>query len=369
MYLRGGDGLRSAQAAPVQQPIADEWRDPRVRFGAVAGPDRYSDRLGVALLVYRSLLREANLPALVDGRWFMRSELAPGLDPGVRALIERAFDDPSATEARPSAAEWRAAVLAAPAPPPVPVFSPPRPPEPQRRSGALAAAIIAGAVVAIVTTVLVVRAVQSSDQSAASSTSTYSPYTTTSHSSRPPTTTTPAFDWSSLDSAATDKTPFTALLPQSFRDGKNVNYTLRSSGVMDCITPAMSANVKSILRTYNCAHQVAGPYVDDSNKIMVSVNVLALDTTADADRLYATMKGQTQDWALWCPHDGPGADVCTNDPSRARRSGYSAHQYRYIYESTALYITLSRDPTTDDWTDPAAKAAADQAGPENYWHK
>ncbi|MVU78992.1 hypothetical protein GPX89_17280 [Nocardia sp. ET3-3] len=436
VYLRGGDGLRSAQADPVRQRIADGWGDPRVHFGAIAGHDRYSDRLGVALLVYRTLLLEANLPALVNGRWFMRSELPSGLDAGLLALIERAFDNPSATEARPAAGEWRAALVAAfraedgvtdrrdalsaigmrtrpvvespspvgepagrpvmtpveepaaiatePAwsagasvpptpPPPGAGLFPVRPPEPQRMSGGPAAALVAGAVVAIVLIVLGVRAMRHSDHGDASSTSTYSPYTytSTSYSYSPPTPTTPAFNWASLDSAATDKTPFTgsALLPQSFRDGKNVNYTLRSSGVMDCITADMSSNVKSILRSYNCGQQVAGSYVDDSNQIMVSVNVLAFNTTADADQMYATMKGQTQDWAIWCPHDGAGAEVCNNNPSRARRTGYSAHQSRYVFETTALYINLSRDASTDDWTDPAAKAAADKAGPENYWHK
>ncbi|WP_051177958.1 hypothetical protein [Nocardia concava] len=384
VYLRDGDGLRSAQAVPVQRRSADGWGDPRVRFGMVTGPDRYSDRLGVALLVYRTLLLEANLPALVDGRWYLRSELPAGFDRGLRALIDRAFGDPAATATRPTAAEWRAALVAA-APPvvepvgesvaPGPGFHPgpstPRAPEPQGISGGIVGGIVAAVVVAVVLLVLGVRAVQSSDHSDASSSSTFTPYTYSTTSYVPPTSTTPPFNWSSLDTAATDKTPFTAnaLLPQSFRDAKGVNYTLRSSGVMDCITPDMSWNVKSLLRDYNCAQQVAGSYVDDSNKILVSVNVMAFGTTADADRLYNSIKGQTQNWAIWCPHEGAGAEVCEQGAAYARKSGYSSHQYRYVYESTALYINLTRDVTADEWMDPAAKAAVEKAGPENYWHK
>ncbi|GAB2562123.1 hypothetical protein [Nocardia heshunensis] len=415
-YLLGGEGLRSAHALPVPQPIAEGWRDPRVLFDGIPGHDRCSDRFGVALLVYRGLLLDPELPAIREGRWCKPTQLPPGLDPRLRALFDRAFEDPSATEQRPAAGEWRAVLLAVFREPdgisprrdalsalgvraqptvgpqweqlveapgvqtaepasPVPAFAPGGPGalQPQPISGVRVAGIAAAAIGFILLVVLGVRATQSSDHSSASSTSTYTPYTynATPYSYTPPTSTTPPFNSNTLDAAATDKTPFlpSALLPQSFRDAKNIQYTLRSSGVMDCITPDMSWNVKSTLRNYNCNQQVAGSYVDDSNQIMVSVNVLAFNTTADADQMYAALKGQTQDWSFWCPHDGIGADVCNNTPSRARRTGYGSHEHRYVYQSTALYMNLSRDPSVDEWIDPPAKTAVQKAGPDNYWHK
>lgn len=442
VYLLGGDGLRSARAVPVRRPIADAWRDPRVHFGLVPGHDAFSDRLGVAMLVYRTLFRDGSAPALVDERWQKPSDLPSGLDPWLRSLFERAFDDPSATADRPIAGEWRAALNGAFGSPdgvnfradalallderPVPTVPstesdtprsptlaeggvlplfgaasarekpeslgsptlgegatiPPftgvsaeargsEPSEPQQNSSLKLLAAFAAAIVAVVCVVLGVRSVTDPDSHSASSNSTYTSYSYSSPSTYPPTSTTPAFDRTSLDLAATDKTPFTAsaLLPQSFRDAKNVNYTLRSSGVMDCITPDMSQNVRSLLQSYHCDQQVAGSYVDDSNKILVSVNVMAFNTAADASRLYESIKGQTQDWSTWCPHTGAGSDVCGNDPARAKRSGYSAQRNRYLFETTSLYINLSRDPTVSEWLDPAAQAGEQKAGPENYWHK
>ncbi|MGW4246346.1 hypothetical protein, partial [Nocardia sp. NPDC004722] len=242
-------------------------------------------------------------------------------------------------------------------------------PQPQRISGGRIAGIAAAAVASIAVVVLGVRATNGDDHGSSDAKSTYTPYTYNTYST--PTSTTPPFNPNTLDAAATDKTPFlpSALLPQSFRDSKNVQYTLRSSGVMDCITPDMSANVKSILRSYNCTQQVAGSYIDDSNQILVSVDVLAFATTADANRMYQAMMDQTQDWSIWCPHDGVGADVCNNNPSRARRSEYGSQQHRYVYQSTALYLSLSRNPTVDEWIDPPAKAIVQKAGPDNYWHK
>ncbi|MGW4248979.1 hypothetical protein, partial [Nocardia sp. NPDC004722] len=63
-YLLGGEGLRSAHARPVAHPVADGWRDPRVLFDGIPGHDGYSDRFGVAVLVYRSLLLDPELPAI-----------------------------------------------------------------------------------------------------------------------------------------------------------------------------------------------------------------------------------------------------------------------------------------------------------------
>ncbi|MCU1643860.1 MAG: hypothetical protein JWN03_4135 [Nocardia sp.] len=200
---------------------------------------------------------------------------------------------------------------------------------------------------------------------------TYSnPYSTSSYSYTPPTTT-PVFDWGTLNSAVTDKTPFSsdALLPESFRDSKNVEYTMRAAGVNDCITPDMSRNVKSVLNSYNCEHMIAGSYIDRDEHILVSIDVVALPAVADADNLYSAIKGQNQDWAIWCPKSGTGSSVCDGNSGYATRSGWSSHQYRYVYESTALYINLTQDKSITDWLDAAASAAVKQAGPENYWHK
>ncbi|WP_157573696.1 hypothetical protein [Nocardia jejuensis] len=179
----------------------------------------------------------------------------------------------------------------------------------------------------------------------------------------------PAIDWSALNTAATDRTPFTAdaLLPHSFQDAKNVEYTLRAGGVQDCLTGTMSENVKTILDTYRCTNMVSGSYIDRSDQILVSVDVYAFPASATAASFYESMKGQPQDWPIWCPKDGAGASVCDTYTGYATRSAAGSTSYRYVYKSTALYINLTRDTSITEWLDAAARAAADKAGPQNYW--
>ncbi|WP_306363574.1 hypothetical protein [Nocardia sp. CC227C] len=513
VYLLECDGLRYGRVAAPAGIRLEKWCDPRLLSGEIPGPDRFSDRFGVAALLYRCLFLATDTPA--RGGWRGPSGFPSELDPRVRALFDRAFTDPAATDDRPRAGEWldalqdsyllgdgsfynqaavavldrhtqriraegaggpvgaglsagevadptvragrvdgvgsapgagaaggrtggtvtTAAVTTAarqapaggaasttqvldhlrpdaphdpgttddprdpvipdaphrPAAPPDPSaadeppgplaarspLEPAWPADPRRHAptpaaapmntGSRMAAVLA--VVALAVAGIALVAVTLRDTTAPDLTSSATSQQALAPEARASATTAPAFDWGTLRSAATDTTPFTseALLPQSFRDAMNVEYTLRAGGIRDCITAEMSQNVKDILAQYNCTHMIAGSYVDHSNQILVSVNVLALPTSSDADSLYDTMKGQTQDWAVWCPEDGPGASVCDNYTGYATRSGWGSKSYRYVYKSTALYINLTEDTDITDWLDAAAEAIVSEAGPENYW--
>ncbi|MEV6773635.1 hypothetical protein AB0N05_33880 [Nocardia sp. NPDC051030] len=402
--------------------VRGEGYDPRWSTGRITAPDRYSDRFGLAALLYRGLLLNDDVPTLEHGDWQPPSGIPVDLDPGLRALFERAFTDPFATDARPTAAEWLAALTSAflaldgtfyredalavldrhtqrfragstlpptvpgapqaqeppssdPIPPSGPIRPegfgvppiPPAPPNnPHHGSPGRTAAIVVACVALLAIIALVAYRTDNSEDSDSASSSTYT--TSSSYYTAP---TTPAFNWDSLNTEATDKTPFTtnALLPQSFRDSKNVEYTLRGAGVHDCFSGYMTDNVRQILTDYHCAQSVTGSYVDHSDQILVAVNIYAFPTSAEARRFYDTINGQPQDWVIYCPQNGPGATVCDQFTGNANRSGWGSTNYRYVYKSTALYINLTRDASATEWLDPAAREAVVKVGPENYWPK
>ncbi|WP_067563307.1 hypothetical protein [Nocardia acidivorans] len=321
------------------------------------GPDQYSGRLALANLIRCGLFLAPGIPEDLDIR--------------LRMLLDRA--DTAAPENKPGAEEWlhglKAAFLTAdgsayrtdmldiidrPAPP-VPFHTAcPRPP---RRSGGRVAGILLA--VTGLLAVIALIALRAGDPGATEAAAPNAAPATA------------PFDPVTLDQAVTDTTPFTAeaLLPATFRDGRNIEYTRRAGGVKDCITKGMSQNVKQILTAYHCAQQVGGSYIDQSNQILVSINVIALPTLTEATTLYNTMKGHTQDWTIWCPTSGPGSTLCDSDAGSATRTAWGSTSHRYIYKSTALYLNLSTDPAAKLTLAPAAEAAVKQAGPNNFWHQ
>ncbi|MFI6871166.1 hypothetical protein [Nocardia sp. NPDC050406] len=349
----------------------------------------HGERFGLAVLIYRGLFQGTDVAPHEPGPWQPPSGIPRELDSRLLGLFDRAFGVP---HVRPSAGEWRVglreAFLTADGThyradaltvldrrttqfaPAAPLTPPPAPagwqPPPARATGVLIAAILLVVAALVGVAALVTVNMRETDEQTAAPTTTYS-YSPSEYY----TPTTAPFDWSRLNAQATDPTPFTseALLPQSFRDAKNVEYTLRAGGVKDCVTNGMSQNVKDILSQYGCSHMIAGSYIDASDQILVSVNVMAFPTTDAANTLYETMKGQTQDWAVWCPQHGVGSAVCDSDISYATRSGWGAQNYRYVYESTALYINLTQDTDIKDWLDAAAREAVLKSGPENHWPK
>ncbi|WP_067542528.1 hypothetical protein [Nocardia crassostreae] len=377
-YLVPSEALLSgAQTLAPRAPGGGEWCDPRWLAGQINAPDRYSDRFALAVLLYRGLFLDLGAPSIPHGNW--RAALTAEVHPDLRALFERAFADPFATDARPTAAEWLTALRTAHPPMPVPMAQPgwapntgwrPGPPPARGNSGALIGGIVA-AVVALIAVVAVVVAVAARDTGeqveAATTTTTYSLYTPGPTSDSTPTTA--PFDWNTLDSAATDKTPFTveALLPRSFRDAKNVDYTLRASGVHECSSSDMSWNVQQVLSEYGCTQAVSCSYIDHTDQILLTVKVFAFSTGADAARLYEGMKGKTQDWGIRCPLQGVGSEPCDTNPDFAVQASWGAQHYRYVFEATALYINLTQDRSIMEWLDAAASEGVKQAGPENYW--
>lgn len=394
---------------------------------AEAVPDRFKDRYDLASLLWRGLFPGAGpqpgsvIPAELDAR--------------VSALFDRAFNPVFTADARPSPYEWaealRAAFLtpdgatylpealavldrhaagfaAAPTvaitptggmpptsgipqqslPPTVGMtvgsqtgWSNPQQPlvyqtAPQGNSNTalkvVLASLVAVLLIAVVVGVVVLGRNSGNDHSTASGTST----TTTSapgKSTTPPAPSTPTFDKGTLNQSGTDKTPFTAdaLLPQTFTDSKNVAYTLRSSGSKPCVSSNMSQNVKDALNSNSCQNMMTGVYIDQSDKILLSIEVLAFPSQNQATTVYNGLKGQNQTWDIWCPTNGTGSSVCqapTKTMFAATYSSWGQQEYRYLYESYALYINLTQDTSVTDWLEAPAKGILDVVGPDNYWH-
>lgn len=116
-YLIDCDGLRPRAPLPASAPHTPQWSDPRLGLGAVTAHDHYSDRYALALAVYRVLLMYTAGPdwrgAGAGRRWVPAADFPPGLDPRLRKLFGRAFDNPNATGDRPAPHEWRTALTEA----------------------------------------------------------------------------------------------------------------------------------------------------------------------------------------------------------------------------------------------------------------
>ncbi|WP_329584508.1 protein kinase [Kitasatospora sp. NBC_01250] len=202
---------------------------------------------------------------------------------------------------------------------------------------------------------------------------TYAPPTYAPPSYAPPTfaPTTPSFDPASLDSSRIDQTPLTseALLPDSFTDSKGVVYTRNSGSSQSCLTSHESQAVQTVLRNGSCVNQIVGTYTDSQSHIMVDVEV---EPMADAQTATASHNSLSHaydgDWGLWCPDTGAGSQICNDreNTDQATQSGYVTNHHRYLIHSLAIYISLGTDKSAAPWTDAAAYAAVDAAGPQNY---
>ncbi|GAB2714602.1 serine/threonine-protein kinase [Kitasatospora kifunensis] len=207
---------------------------------------------------------------------------------------------------------------------------------------------------------------------------TYTPPTYTPPTYIPPTydqpspdPTTPSFDPQSLDNAQADQTPLTsnALLPNSFTDSKGVVYTLDSGSSQSCLTSHEGQDVQTVLRNGSCVNQIVGTYTDSLAHIMVAVEVEPMTDTQTAIASHNSLaSAYGSDWGIWCPKAGPGSQICDNgeDTSHATQTSYVTNHHRYLVHALALYISLGTDKSDEPWTNAAAFAAVNAAGPQNY---
>jgi hypothetical protein len=186
-----------------------------------------------------------------------------------------------------------------------------------------------------------------------------------------------SFDPSELNDASTDPAPFTtdALMPQTFTDSKQIEYSLQAGGVENCIQKSMSSKVQSTLRQNGCSQELTASYTVDSSTvtstddILVSVQVFAFKDEATAKAVYADFpSSESWDFGIWCPKSGDGANPCSADADYqdAYKSEWIGQDYRYLIEATALYTDMSQSSSVKDWTDAAAKEAVNDAGPAYY---
>jgi hypothetical protein len=201
-----------------------------------------------------------------------------------------------------------------------------------------------------------------SPTSGASSSSTF-PNNSYTGSSAPPASASSTGGGASLDSAATDKTPFTAdtLVAKSFTDDKNVAYALKNSGVEPC-DKVGDAAVQKIVTSVKCTGFLAASWIDpDNNRIVVSAMIIPYQDAATASAIYKKLGAtHTGDYAQWCPPLGqPGNGTC---PKLAKggtftREGKFGSFHRYVLITTAVYADLRNDDSQKDWLTSAAHGA------------
>ena len=179
-------------------------------------------------------------------------------------------------------------------------------------------------------------------------------------------------DPASWDTASTDQTSFTpdSLLPVSFTDDKGVVYTATNRWTDKCVNSYESAQLKSLLTQYQCQNQAIGTYTDSTGRILVDMAVLPLPDAQTAKTAFQTMQSKNaftlEDWGIWCPKSGPGADVCTSgkNTGSAQQYGYLQPDHRYLVHTVSLYANLTTDQSAQEWLKPAATSAAKQGGPQ-----
>ncbi|MGW4232454.1 hypothetical protein ACWEF9_24740 [Streptomyces sp. NPDC004980] len=111
VYLIDCDGLHPFHPAPTKGVVTNGWEDPRAVRKEIPAHDLYSDRYALALALYRGLFLNPGGPKYKDdGSWLKPTGFPPGLDPELRRLFGRALDHPRATDTRPTAQEWIAAL-------------------------------------------------------------------------------------------------------------------------------------------------------------------------------------------------------------------------------------------------------------------
>ncbi|MFE3188180.1 hypothetical protein ACFXHA_04170 [Nocardia sp. NPDC059240] len=112
-YLIDCDSIHPARSTAHRGVATPNWQDPRLDTGIIQAHDQYSDRYGLALLMYRGLFRNPGAPALIGGKLSQATGIPTGTDPRLRALFDRSFSDAAATDTRPTATEWRTALTTA----------------------------------------------------------------------------------------------------------------------------------------------------------------------------------------------------------------------------------------------------------------
>ena len=168
-------------------------------------------------------------------------------------------------------------------------------------------------------------------------------------------------DPASLDSAATDKTPFTAagLVAAQFKDDKNVVYKLVAAAPKPCDKVGDPA-VATIVKSAKCTQLLAASWTDASGRIIVSAMVVPYADVATAKRISDKLgtTAHTGDYNQWCPPPGqPHADVCAKLTPAATREGKFGSFHRYLLITTAVYSDLRNDDTQKDWLVAAAGGA------------
>ncbi|WP_194915713.1 hypothetical protein [Catenulispora rubra] len=199
--------------------------------------------------------------------------------------------------------------------------------------------------------------------SASSSSSSSFPDNSYTGSAAPPASASSPAGGASLDSATTDKTPFTAdaLVAKSFTDDKKVTYALKFAQSQPCAKVG-DAVVQNIVRSVDCTNFMAASWIDPANsRIVVSAMVIPYPDAATATAIYKKLSAtHTGDYAQWCPPAGqPGAETCTKlaKGGTFTREGKFGSFHRYVLITTAVYADLRNDNSQKDWLTSAAHGA------------
>jgi hypothetical protein len=198
--------------------------------------------------------------------------------------------------------------------------------------------------------------------------STYETPTTSRYVAPPPPTTT-RFDPGTLNDARTDRTPFTvnALMPDTFVNDLGVKYRNVAGGNKVCVQANMSRNVQAVLGGYGCAEMVTGVYLATDNRVLVSVEVYAFANDSTAVKVAQALNADSAaDYGFWCPTNGVGSTVCTQQNYHSGLGYRSLSQkHRYVITAVSVYVNLTRDPSVQPWLSSAVKQAVTDVGPQH----
>lgn len=184
-----------------------------------------------------------------------------------------------------------------------------------------------------------------------------------------------AFDPGTLDNSSTDPMPFTtqALLPNSFTDGKGIEYTLVSGDEKSCIEPDMTSNVQQVLGDNDCTVSMTGQYLESgsnvtsTNDVLVSVQIFPFNSATTAVQVYKTIVADSSwDFGIFCTRSGDGLNPCTGNYHQAKYYEYIETQHRYLIEATAMYTDLASSSAVLPWIRAAAYRADEVCGPAYY---
>lgn len=155
------------------------------------------------------------------------------------------------------------------------------------------------------------------------------------------------------------------MLPKQYNDS-GITFDRTSGLVHPCPAGQESAALSQTLSQYGCTSEVIGTYLDSSLQIQVTVWVLPLPDSTDAEGAFNSgTQSAANDWGIWCPATGVGSQICQEQWRSATSDGRIGYCHRYVMHAYALYVDLRSDSAVLPVLTSAATAANRSIGAQD----